>query len=131
MNINPYETLKFIFEAKGAFTQTAYQGTFEIKPVLNLMEIIGLNNYKRNLLNHPMNNETIDEESSGIAYLLAKFKSYIIKGPSWFYDSENLKNCYDFNIPILLNEKIEEEIKKWMDKITEEAEKAKKVLING
>jgi len=128
MNINPFEKITFPFEAKGELTNLSYQGTFTIKPALNLSEFIELNNEQRRLLNHPQNNETIDPESFGAAMLLARFKSYITDAPSWFNETEGLKNCYDLNIPVLLNNKIQEEIKKWNDKIASEANKAKNDL---
>lgn len=128
MNINPFEKIKFTFEGKGDLTGNTYQGIFHIKPALNLIEYISQNNEHRELLNHPKDNATIDPESYGAAMLLARFKAYIISGPSWYTQSDNLKNCYDFNIPVLLNQRIQEETQKWRDSISEEANKAKNDL---
>ena len=94
MNINPFEKIKFTFEAKGELTGTLYQGVFQVKPALNLMEYISLNNEQRELLNHPKENETIDSESYGAALLLAQLKAHVVSSPNWFTESDNLKNCY-------------------------------------
>lgn len=128
MNINPLERLKFTFESKGSFTGNVYQGVFEIKPVLNLMDLMKVDSEKRLLLNHPKENEAIDPMADGIANTIALLKVYIQKAPNWYNETDCLKECFDVNILSELYSKVTNETQKWHQGIQKEAEKARKDL---
>jgi len=130
MNLNPFEKIKFPFESKGTITKNNYQGIFTIKPILNLMDWINIENKKRELLNHPKNDESIEPTVEGAANILATLKAYIIEAPQWYTETDGLTQCFDANIPSELYAKLQEEAQKWLSSIKQEGEKARKSIVS-
>lgn len=110
----PKKERSFSLEEKGLTTGLPYKGEFTVRAILNMGQKHALE-LEKTMLQADMKSPT--PGLSGISNVLAELRVRIIKGPTWWRDSEGGALIDDENILIALYTKILEEETAWRQEL--------------
>lgn len=125
------EAEEFIFEGVGEVTGEQYIGKFKIRPILTFLQKSAADFERRSFLGNPAATEAIDPDIAAQGYILAQIKARVIEGPTWFKETNFLKDLVDSNIAYEIYTKAAEHEVKYKQKIIDKAKKAKEELIQA
>src|ERR1700722_18200529 len=96
------QEVEFLFETTGDLTGESYVGKFSARPILTFLQKSVADLERRNFLGNPQINESVDENTAATAFILSQLKVRLVKGPTWYQETNFLKDLLDENVAIEL-----------------------------
>ena len=110
----PKNESSFFLKIKGDTTNREYDGEFTVICVPNIIQRRAIEIEKTRFASD-LKNPT--DHLTGLAVCLANLRVRIIKGPSWWNDSDGGASMLDENVIVALYDKIMTQEDEWRDKV--------------